>query len=126
MFGFSSFLIQILIKNLSNVEAVGSQLGNQVSLPIQMAQVAISPDFVILFIIVSLVTTSIMGSFVLGAISKGKPREGLKYIPVLSFVSVGLFFLVRFVLIHVTSLMFIFFFNIICGEHFVLFFFGKM
>jgi hypothetical protein len=100
LFGFSSFLIQILIKNLSSVEAVGGQLGQQVSLPIQMSQVAITPEFVILFIIVSLITTSIMGSFVLGAISKGKPREGLKYIPLLSFLSVGLFFLIRFIIMN--------------------------
>lgn len=98
LFGFSSFLIQVLLKNLGAVDIAGGQLTQQISLPIQLSNIAISPDFVIFFIIVSLLTTSIMGSFVLGAISKGKPREGLKYIPILCFLSVGLFFLVRFII----------------------------
>jgi archaellum biogenesis protein FlaJ (TadC family) len=98
LFGFSSFLIQILIQNLSQIDPVttSGQVGG-IGLPIKMSQVSVSPDFIILFIIITLITISLMGSFVLGAIAKGKPRDGLKFVPILSFLSVGLFFLVRFI-----------------------------
>ncbi len=98
LFGFSSFLIQVLVKNLGSVSAMTGDMSAQMSLPIQMTNVAVSPDFVILFIVVSLITSSIMGSFVLGAISKGREREGLSYIPLLVALSLGLFFLVRFII----------------------------
>ncbi|MBL7050887.1 type II secretion system F family protein [Candidatus Woesearchaeota archaeon] len=98
LFGFSSFLIQVLVKNLGSVGSMTGDIASQASLPIQITGVAISPDFVILFIVVSLITSSILGSFVLGAISKGKGREGLNYIPILVALSLGLFFIVRFII----------------------------
>ena len=98
LFGFSSFLIQVLVKNLGSVGAMTGDISSQASLPIQMTNVAVSPDFVILFIVVSLITSSILGSFVLGAIAKGKEREGMSYIPILVALSLGLFFLVRFII----------------------------
>ena len=54
-----------------------------------------------LFAVVSLTTSAVIGSMILGLISKGKEREGLKYMPVLVAVSIGLFFITRFVIKNV-------------------------
>jgi len=67
------------------------------SIPITLGKIAITPEFIKMFVIISLVTTSILGSLVLGLIRHGKERAGIKFIPILIMLSVGLFFLIRFV-----------------------------
>ena len=45
-----------------------------------------------------MIATSIMGSLIIGLISRGKEKEGFKYIPILIVVTISLFFIVRFLI----------------------------
>lgn len=90
LFGLSSFLITILAKNLALVE-----LPETSTFPITFSEISISPSFIITFAIISLITSSILGSLVLGLINKGKEKYGVKYMPILIAVSLGVFFLTR-------------------------------
>jgi archaeal flagellar protein FlaJ len=92
LFGLSSFLVGIITTNIASIDIPKEAAG---SMPISFSDVAISTDFVILFSVVFLITSSIMGSFIIGLISKGKEREGIRYIPILIALSLAVFFIVR-------------------------------
>jgi len=92
LFGLSSYLVEIITTNIASIVIPKEAAG---SMPISFSDVAISTDFVILFSVVFLITSSIMGSFIIGLISKGKEREGIRYIPVLIALSLAVFFIIR-------------------------------
>jgi len=93
LFGLSSFLVEVLTQNLGAITLPETAAA---TLPINFSEVSISIDFVIMFSILFLVTSSVLGSLILGLISKGKGREGIKYMPALMAISIAMFFLVRF------------------------------
>jgi flagellar protein FlaJ len=70
---------------------LGSFIGGESSI--------ISPEFVVFFAQIMLFVGGIFASLILGAISTGKEKDGVKYIPVVLIFSFGLFYLIRIVLI---------------------------
>lgn len=102
LFGLSSFLVEVLIRNLANIE-IPQVSAAGMSLPIAMTKISITSGFVITFAVISLLTNSIFGAFVIGLISKGKERYGLKLIPILAILSIGMFFIIRTIVSHLLS-----------------------
>lgn len=105
LFGLSSFLIQVLTKNISTIE-IPPEASSTINLPFTIADVSISESFVISFVITSLVSNSLFASFILGLISKGREKDGIKYIPFMLLASLSIFFLVRLVLKTMFSTLF--------------------
>lgn len=101
LFGLSSFLVKVITEITANIEI--PETTGQLQIPITFAHITITPEFVMNYTLISLVTMSILGSLVLGLIAKGKEKEGIKYIPILVTLTVGLFFLVRFVISTILS-----------------------
>ena len=93
LFGLSSFLVEVLTNVLSSVELPEA---TSVNLAISFTEVSISIDFVRKFSVVFLITSSVLGSLILGLISKGKERDGIKYIPFLMGLSVAMYYFVTF------------------------------
>ena len=91
LFGFSSFLINVIEKNLALVEIPKTSF-----IPISFSSKVIPSAFVLNFSIISLITTSTLGSLILGLMKKGNERAGVKYIPLLIFMSLSVFFLARY------------------------------
>lgn len=100
LFALSSFLIQVLIKTLSQVELPET---TALDLPFTLTKISLTTNFVITFVMVFLFTNAILGSTTIGLINRGKERDGLKYIPFLLALSIGIFFLVRYILTTVFS-----------------------
>jgi len=101
LFGLSTFLVEVLTTSLGAIEIPETTLAT--SLPISFTEVTVSADFVIKYSILFLMTSALLGSLILGLISKGKEREGIKFIPVLVTSSLVVFFLVRFVIRNMLS-----------------------
>ena len=95
LFGLSSFLVEVLTQNLGSIQIPQTA---QMNMPINISEITIKPEFVITFSIVFLITSSIMGSLILGLISKGREREGVKYIPIIILCSLLVFFVTRFLI----------------------------
>lgn len=95
LFSLSSFLVEVLAKNIGAIEIAPTAAAQ---FPIAMTKVTISSGFITMFVLLCLVTTSILGSLVLGLIRKGREREGLKFIPILLAITISIFFLVRFLI----------------------------
>ena len=93
LFGLSSFLVEVLATQMSAAELPTTEA--TANLPLSFTKVNISINFVITFAVISLVTSSILGSLILGLINKGKEREGIKFIPILIALTIGLFFMTR-------------------------------
>ena len=55
----------------------------------------ISPEFLLWFSIAAIVITSLFGGLLIGLISTGKEKTGIRYIPVLLVISLAVFFLTR-------------------------------
>lgn len=93
LFGLSTYLVEVLTKNLASVEIPQELATSQ--LPFAITKVSISVDFIIRYSVVSLIITSILGSIMIGLISKGKGKYGAKFIPVIVTITLLLFFLIR-------------------------------
>ncbi len=96
LFSLSSFLIDIMKDVFAQVD-LPDTTGN-IDIPISFSEVTIEPSFVIQYTILSMLITSVMGSLIIGLISKGKKKAGLKFIPILVVLTISLFFIVRSVI----------------------------
>jgi len=98
LFGLSSFLVKVLASVFSNIDIPASA---QVASPLPImsfSEMNISENFVILYTMVSLTVSGIMGGLIMGLISKGKSKEGLKFIPLLVGLSIAIFFIARLII----------------------------
>jgi len=93
LFAMSSFLVKLLTKNMALI-AEGMPKGEVMSgAPISMTETQLDPEFISTFAMVSLTVTSIFGSLIMGLILRGNAKDGIKYLPFLLIISVGLFLL---------------------------------
>ena len=90
LFALSLFLVKVMIQNFGSIDIPQSVAS---SLPITIGKIQISTDFILKYILVSLSSTSVLASFMLGMIAKGKAKEGARYIIILATLSISLFFL---------------------------------
>jgi flagellar protein FlaJ len=98
LFAMSSFLVKLLTQNMAIISE-GMPKGEMMSgAPISMTSAEIDSGFIGMYSIVSLAVTSIFGSIIIGLILKGTERDGIKYLPILLAMSVGLFFLGSYVM----------------------------
>jgi len=93
LFAMSSFLVKMLVQNMAVIAAEMPETLEVGEMPISIASVQITPEFIQMFAIISLSVSSFFGSIIIGLILKGNERAGLKFLPVLLLVSIGLFFL---------------------------------
>lgn len=105
LFGLSSFLVQVLAKNIASIE-IPPEATTTIDLPFNITQVAVTENFIMVYIITSLITNSFMGALILGLIGKGKEREGIKYIPFILIISLTVFIVTRLILKNVFATLF--------------------
>jgi len=103
LFGMSSFLVEVLTKNFAAIDVPTSVSTN---MPMSFTEVSITIDFVIMFSVIFLITSSFLGSLILGSISKGREREGLKFMPALLCISLAVFFAARFMMKNMLGTLF--------------------
>ncbi len=94
LFGLSTYLVQILTTTLASVQ-IPTEVSATSTLPLVFQGATITPEFVTIMAVISLIMSSILGSLVIGLIAKGKERYGFKYLPYLLILSIVLFLLVR-------------------------------
>lgn len=94
LFGLSSVLVGILTNLLSTLP----QIETDVSLPFTLTSINISLTFITYFTIVFMVVTNFLASFILGLVSSGEERNGLKYFVPLTVISLTIYFIVRLTL----------------------------
>jgi archaeal flagellar protein FlaJ len=98
LFGLSSFLVEVLTQNLADIQMPETTM---MDFPMTFSEISIDIGFVINFSLIFIATSAIFGSLIIGSISKGKEREGLKFLPILLALSIGIFLLLRFIIKNV-------------------------
>jgi len=97
LFGLSSVLVGVLTSIVANVP---QEQAVSVNVPFVLSSVNISVTFIIYFSLTFIITSDIFAAFVLGLVSKGRERDGVKYIIPLILLGVSSFFLSRFILLR--------------------------
>ncbi len=103
LFGVSSFIVQILAKQIAELPSINPESLAQA--PGQVQQVVgtisgerkstITPDFVVTFSLWAMFFTSVFASTMIGVINSGKEKNGIRYVPFILVISLFLFYLVR-------------------------------
>ncbi len=99
LFSLSSVLVEVLSSILADIPSVKANVG----LPLTLSSISVSVNFIIYFSVTFLIVTNIMASFLLGLVNKGEEKEGLRYVPFMIFLSLGIYFLMRVVLLKYFS-----------------------
>ena len=96
LFGLSSYLIGVLSETLGQIEVPKTA---EVDIPFTISSApSLSQSFVVGFSLSFLIVSVIFGSLIIGLINKGKEKYGIKYIIPLLMLSLGLFFIIRFLI----------------------------
>jgi flagellar protein FlaJ len=96
LFGLSSVLVEIMTNIFSGVDVESVN----VNLPFTLSSISISTTFVFYFSIIFNIMSAIMASLILGLVSKGKERDGLKYTVFLIISAVTVFLVSRMFLLR--------------------------
>ncbi len=90
LFGISTYLVGGVSQQLLTIQVPDSNVT-----PISAGTIAMSPGFLVMFAVIALAITSFFGGLIVGIVKKGEEKAGLKYIPMLLFMSLSIFFIVR-------------------------------
>lgn len=98
LFALSTVLLQVLMNILQGMPNV--QMGGNVpNIPFALTTIKLSVTFIIYFAIIFLTAIDILASLLLGLVSTGEEKAGLKYTIPLILISLTVFFIVRFALL---------------------------
>ncbi len=96
LFALSTILVQTLSQLLAQMPEI-STVG-QASLPFTLTKISVSVKFIEYFSVIFIIAINLLGCFVLGLVSKGEEKEGLKFfIPVIT-LSLSIFFGIKYLL----------------------------
>ncbi len=99
LYGISSYLVETMQRLGSTVSVQQGLTGTSKFMSFQSIQ--INQGFMRSYMLVSLAITSLFGALLMGLIQEGSEKAGFKYIPVLMILSIGIFFISRFVVMKI-------------------------
>ncbi|MBT3691556.1 hypothetical protein HOG16_04935 [Candidatus Woesearchaeota archaeon] len=97
LFGLSSFLVEVMSNIFGQIDIPAAST-QRFSIPLMsFGENAISQGFILTYIISSIAMSSVMGGLIVGLISKGKEKYGLKYIPMIFASAMIVFFIIKLI-----------------------------
>jgi pilus assembly protein TadC len=93
----------VLVDTMTDLMAGVSMDSMPQSVPISFSAISISGTFIFYFSLCFIIVMDVMASLVLGLVSKGDEKEGLRYLPVMLILSLGIFFALGKILSGVMS-----------------------
>ena len=94
LFGLSTYLVEVLTKSISQID-IPKELTETGQLPFNVGGASVPMGFIMGYAIVNIIITGILGSIVIGLISRGKAKYGFRYIPIIIVISLIIFFVIR-------------------------------
>jgi len=88
LFSLSGVLVQTMTNLMGGVDPASLPQ----NIPISFSSVNISVGFIHYFSILFIIVMDVLASLVLGLVGKGSEKEGLRYLPVMLILSLGIFF----------------------------------
>lgn len=103
LFSLSSILVETLITLLSGLPSIEAST----NMPFTLSSVSFSINFIKYFSLVFIIVIDILASFVLGLVTKGDEKEGLRFLIPMLAISIIIFFLIRIILRGVMASLFL-------------------
>jgi archaeal flagellar protein FlaJ len=98
LFAMSSFLVKLLSANMSMIAKEMPKDFDTTSMPIKLTGTSINTEFIRTYSLISITISCIMGGMIMGLILKGEEKEGFKFIPIMLFIALALFFTASYIL----------------------------
>jgi pilus assembly protein TadC len=92
LFSLSTILVETLTTILSTLPDMQT---TGISMPFTLSSISISITFIIYFSVVFIVMTNVLASRIIGLVNKGEESYGLRYLPYMLLISLGIFFVIR-------------------------------
>jgi archaellum biogenesis protein FlaJ (TadC family) len=99
LFALSSVLVEVMTNLFSTLPEVETTSQT----PFAITEVSISITFIKYFSVIFIIVIDILGSLIIGLVSKGEEKEGLKYVAPLVITGITIFFVVRGVILSYFS-----------------------
>jgi len=98
LFALSNILVEVLTSLLGTLPDLSSVAASGANTPFTLSSVNISTTFIFYFSIVFMLGINLLASLVLGLVSKGEEREGLKFFIPITIISMVIFLSIKFLL----------------------------
>lgn len=105
LFALSTILVQTMGSMMSSTPELEATIAN-LNLPVSFSKISISLNFIVYYSIAFIIATGFLSSLVIGLVSKGNEREGLKYLIPIWLIGLSIFLLIRYFLSGFVSGMF--------------------
>ncbi len=92
LFSLSTILVEVLTSIFSGLPELDAGGAN---MPFSLSQINVSITFIKTFAIFFMLTIDFLASLVLGLVSKGEEKQGLRYFPIIAGLSLTVFFVSR-------------------------------
>jgi len=96
LYALSGFLVST-ISTLGQTVSVSAEATAKMPLKMNFG-IGISSEFLLIFSVAAILITTIFGGLIIGLISSGKEKDGIKYIPILAIASLAVFFVTGFMI----------------------------
>jgi len=97
LFSLSTILVQAMIGMMSSTPDLSGTVSN-LNVPFSFSNVSISLNFLIYFSLTFIIVINILASLILGLVSKGEEKAGLKYLPAMLAIALSTFLIIRYLL----------------------------
>jgi len=98
LYSVSTFLVETMTRFGGSIE-LQQLFESQSTLPIfKFKGTDITPDFLIMYSVLSIAVTAVFGSLLIGLIQEGSEKAGMKFIPLILPLSLLVFFIARYAL----------------------------
>lgn len=95
LFAISSYLVNTMTE-MSSVLAIGDSVSTIKGMKmVNFTIMDVDSNFLMTYSVLALMVNSIFGGMLIGVVQEGSTKGGLRYIPVLALVSIGIYFVVK-------------------------------
>jgi len=97
LFALSTILVQTMGGMMSSTPELDSTIAN-LNVPISFSKISISLDFIVYYSIAFIIVIGVLSSLIIGLVSKGSEKYGLKYLIPILLIGLSIFLLIRYFL----------------------------
>ena len=97
LFALSTILVQTMGGMMSSSPELEGTIAN-LNVPVSFSKISVSLNFIIYYSVAFIVSIGFLSSLVIGLVSKGNEKYGLKYLIPIWLIGLSIFFLIRFLL----------------------------
>lgn len=97
LFALSTILVQTMGGMMSSTPELESTIAN-LNVPVSFAKISISINFIVYYSLAFITAIGIMSSLIIGLVSKGDEKYGMKYLIPILLIGISIFLLIRYLL----------------------------